>query len=36
MCSKDLQFQKFVLEGEEYNKYMHKWFDKVEQYYEQN
>lgn len=34
MCTGDLQFQKFVLEGEEWDKYTNLWFDRVEQYYE--
>lgn len=33
MCSKDLQFQKFVLEGLEYQKYIDLWWNRVEQYY---
>ena len=33
MCSKDLKYQEFVLEGNEWDTYMHKWFDRVDQYY---
>lgn len=35
MCSKDLQFQRFDLFGPDYDKYMHLWWDRVDQYYEE-
>lgn len=35
MCSKDLELQKFVLEGQEFTDHVHKWWDRVEQYYGQ-
>ena len=35
MCSKDLEIQKFVLEGQEFQDHAHKWWDRVEQYYAQ-
>ena len=35
MCSKDLELQKFVLEGQDFNDHAHKWWDRVEQYYAQ-
>jgi len=33
MCTKDLMFQRFDLTGAEYDKYMHMWWDRVDQYY---
>lgn len=33
MCSKDLILQEFVLEGDEFEKYTHMWWDRVEQFY---
>ena len=35
MCSKDNYYQEFIIEGEEYRKYKHKWLERVNQYYEQ-
>jgi len=35
MCSKDNYYQEFVIEGEEFKKYQHKWLGKVSDYYEQ-
>jgi len=35
MCSKDNYYQEFVVAGEEFKKYQHKWLGKVSQYYEQ-
>jgi len=34
MCSKDNYYQEFVVEGEEFKKYKHKWLGKVSDYYE--
>ena len=34
MCSKDNFYQEFVIAGEEYRKYKHKWLERVNQYYE--
>jgi len=33
MCSKDLEIQKFVLEGQEFQDHAHKWWDRVETFY---
>jgi len=33
MCSRDCEFQHWVIEGAEFEKYVNKWWDKVEQYY---
>ena len=35
MCSKDNYYQEFIVEGEEFKKYQHKWLGKVSDYYEQ-
>ena len=35
MCSKDNYYQEFVIEGKEFEKYMHKFLEKVDQYYKQ-
>ena len=35
MCSKDNYYQEFIIEGEEFKKYQHKWLGRVSQYYEQ-
>lgn len=35
MCSKDNYYQEFVIEGKEFQKYMHKFLEKVDQYYKQ-
>ena len=34
MCSKDNFYQEFVIAGEEYRKYKHKWLERVYKYYE--
>ena len=34
MCSKDNFYQEFVIAGEEYRKYKHKWLERVSKYYE--
>jgi hypothetical protein len=36
MCSKDLYYQEFVIEGLELQKYKHNFLRKVDQYYAQN
>ncbi len=33
MCSKDNFYQEFVIAGEEYRKYKHKWLRRVDEYY---
>ena len=35
MCSKDLEPQLFILEGEDFSDHSHRWWDRVEQYYAQ-
>ena len=35
MCSKDNHYHEFVIEGKEFQKYMHKFLEKVDQYYKQ-
>ena len=35
MCSKDNYYQEFIVEGEEFKEYTHKWLGKVSDYYEQ-
>ena len=35
MCSKDNYYQEFVVEGNEFKEYQHKWLGKVSEYYEQ-
>jgi len=35
MCSKDLLFQQFPVEGEEFKHYANEWWKKVDQYYKQ-
>ena len=35
MCSKDLLFQEFPVEGEEFRHYANEWWKKVDQYYRQ-
>jgi len=35
MCSKDNYYQEFIVDGEEFKKYKHKWLRKVSDYYEQ-
>jgi len=34
ICTKDLQYQEFVVEGKEWNEYTDKWFNRVEAYYQ--
>ena len=36
ICTKDLEYQEFVLEGEEFQTYTNKWLDRLESYYQQN
>ena len=33
MCSKDFQYQEFIIEGEEFDKWRDKWWSRVEEYY---
>jgi hypothetical protein len=33
MCSKDNEYQEFIVEGKEFDKYHHQWLKKLEQYY---
>lgn len=33
MCSRDCQYQEFVLEGDEFDEYANKWWDRVEMYF---
>ena len=35
MCSKDYQYQEWILEGAAFDHYSNIWFDRVAQYYEQ-
>jgi hypothetical protein len=35
MCSKDNYYQEFIVEGNEFKEYQHKWLGKVSDYYEQ-
>jgi hypothetical protein len=34
MCSQDNYYQEFIVAGEEFKKYKHKWLGKVSDYYE--
>lgn len=36
ICTKDLQYQEFVVDGEEFQTFTNKWLDRVESYYKQN
>jgi hypothetical protein len=36
MCSKDYQYQEWILEGAAFDHYSNIWFDRVAQYYEYN
>lgn len=36
MCSKDCEYQEFILEGDEFQKYTNLWWDRVESYYKNN
>ena len=33
MCSKEFQYQEFIIEGEEFDKWRDKWWARVEEYY---
>lgn len=33
MCSKDNEYQEFVIEGNQFDKYVNEWFKRLEQYY---
>ena len=33
MCSKDFQYQEFIIEGEEFDKWRDTWWTRVEEYY---
>lgn len=33
MCTRDLQYQEFVIEGAEFEDYKNKWWNRVEEYY---
>ena len=33
MCSKEFQYQEFIIEGEEFDKWRNKWWSRVEEYY---
>jgi len=33
MCSADNEYQEFIIEGLEFDKYVNKWFERLEQYY---
>lgn len=35
MCSADYEYQEFIIEGNEFDKWTDKWFVRVEQYYRQ-
>jgi hypothetical protein len=34
MCSKDYEYQTWIIEDDEYDKHKHKWWDRVAEYYE--
>lgn len=34
MCSKDFEYQEFIIEGEEYDDYRRQWWKRVEEYFE--
>lgn len=36
MCSKDYEYQEFILEPKEFDYWQGRWFDRVEQYYRYN
>jgi len=36
MCSRDCQYQEFVLEGAEFDKYTNEWWNRVERFYAMN
>ena len=33
MCTADNIYQEFIIEGDEFQKYRNKWFEKLEEYY---
>jgi genome maintenance exonuclease 1 len=33
MCSKDNEYQEFIIEGKEFDHYVNEWFKRLEQYY---
>jgi genome maintenance exonuclease 1 len=35
MCTKDNEYQEFIIEGIEYDHYVNEWFKRLEQYYTQ-
>jgi len=35
MCSADYEYQEFIIEGNEFDEWTDKWFNRVEQYYRQ-
>lgn len=35
MCSADNQYQEFIVEGKEFDTYIGKWYERLEQYYKQ-
>ena len=35
MCTKDLFYQEFIIQGLEMKKYMHEWLKRVDQYYDE-
>jgi genome maintenance exonuclease 1 len=36
MCSKDYEYQEFILQPNEFDYWQNRWFDRVEQYYREN
>jgi genome maintenance exonuclease 1 len=36
VCTKDLEYQEFVVEGDEFGAFTNKWLDRLESYYQQN
>jgi genome maintenance exonuclease 1 len=36
MCSKDYEYQEFILEPKDFDYWQNRWFDRVEQYYREN
>jgi genome maintenance exonuclease 1 len=36
MCSKDFEYQEFILEPTDFEYWQNRWFDRVEQYYREN
>ena len=36
MCSKDYEYQEFILEPKDFDYWQSRWFDRVEQYYREN